>query len=374
MREFLPPLATYERERLKESIVAHGVKHPILVLKDGRIIDGHHRWEIAEELHISCPHSEPLDLSDDDAFALGVSLNLDRRHLTFEQIKEIREKQKPIYFELRRQGKTQQEVAKLLNVPRPTLARWENDNTTNVQMNNSCNDEMPDLRLSIPKQEYKKIADKYKEGKSQTEIATEYKISQQRVSKVIKIVAARENGPEQTETPPFPNKKYRCLVIDPPWPVQKIEREERPNQGQELDYPTWTLEKISELPIDELVNSDGCHVYLWVTHRFLPEGLKLFEKWNVKYQCVLTWVKPSGMTPFSWMYNTEHVLFGHIGSLELLKKGLKLSFEAQVERHSEKPDVFYKKVREASPEPRLELFTRKSHEGFEPWGNEVENV
>jgi len=81
---------------------------------------------------------------------------------------------------------------------------------------------------------------------------------------------------KSTDTPPFPKQKHRCLIIDPPWPVKKIEREERPNQGLELDYPTMTLEDIAKLPIADLANSDGCHVYLWVTHKYLPEGLRLF--------------------------------------------------------------------------------------------------
>jgi N6-adenosine-specific RNA methylase IME4 len=133
-----------------------------------------------------------------------------------------------------------------------------------------------------------------------------------------------------------------------------------------------TLEEISNLPIIDLADREGCHVYLWTTHKFLPDAFDLFLKWGIKYECLMTWVKNVGFTPFSWMYNTEHVLFGRIGSLKLTRLGMKLSFEASVTRHSEKPDIFYERVREASPEPRLEMFTRKVHEGFKPWGNEID--
>jgi len=176
---------------------------------------------------------------------------------------------------------------------------------------------------------------------------------------------------------PLPEGKYRCLVIDPPWPMQKIEREVRPNQFKELDYPTMTLEEIVDLPIPKLADEGGCHIYLWVTHKFLPDGLALFDKWGVIYQCVLTWVKNVGFSPYSWMYSTEHVLFGRIGSLELLKLGkrldfnIKLDFNADVREHSRKPEVFYARVLDVSPEPRLDMFSREKHEGFIPWGNEV---
>lgn len=168
-----------------------------------------------------------------------------------------------------------------------------------------------------------------------------------------------------------PTGQYRAIVIDPPWPMEKIEREVRPNQGPMLDYPTMSLEAIEKLPVGGLAYPDGCHVYLWVTHRFLPDGLRLFDAWGVRYQCTMTWVKNVGITPYSWMYDTEHVLFGRVGSLQLDQLGLRLSFSAPVTRHSAKPDVFYERVVAASPGPRLEMFARTAREGFKPWGNEV---
>ena len=85
----------------------------------------------------------------------------------------------------------------------------------------------------------------------------------------------------------------------------------------------------------------------------------------------MTWNKNVGITPFSWMYDTEHVLFGRIGSLNLLKNGLRLSFSAKVTKHSAKPDVFYERVIEASPGQRLEMFARQQREDFDAWGNEA---
>lgn len=185
--------------------------------------------------------------------------------------------------------------------------------------------------------------------------------------------AARLIAPEPAFTPAIPSGRYRCIVIDPPWPIVKIERAERPNQGDTLDYPTMSLEAITALPIADLAEPDGCHMYLWTTHKFLPDALAMFAAWGARYQCLMTWVKPTGMTPYSWMYNTEHVLFGRIGNLDLERMGLKLAFDAPVIRHSQKPDVFYERVIAASPGPRLEMFARQNRPGFDVWGNEVSN-
>ncbi len=174
-----------------------------------------------------------------------------------------------------------------------------------------------------------------------------------------------------TTTPPLPKGDYRCIVIDPPWPVQKIIREVRPNQTEALDYPTMPVEKIDELCGKVLKAHTSTHVYLWTTHRFLPDAFELFKSWDVNYECLMSWVKNVGPTPFSWMYDTEHVLFGRRGSLPLLRNGLRLSFSAKATGHSIKPEIFYERVCEASPGPRLAMFERTQREGFEVWGDEL---
>ena len=201
----------------------------------------------------------------------------------------------------------------------------------------------------------------------------------------LKAELSKARSHELLEENPLPTDKYRCIVIDPPWPVEKISRDVRPNQTSDisrggekitldtsLDYPTMTLEAIEELPVGELAGPD-CHLYLWVTQKFLPVGIELLQQWAFDYQCLMTWVKPTGFTPFSWMYNTEHVLFARRGSLPLATLGQKLSFEAGVKKgeHSRKPDVFYERVLAASPKKRLEMFARGQRDGFDVWGNEA---
>lgn len=205
------------------------------------------------------------------------------------------------------------------------------------------------------------------------ELAVEKELPVSKLRGVIKedkrAVEAKRRA--QAAETPMPQGKYRCIVIDPPYPMQKIEREERPNQGTYLDYPTMEMEDICNLPIGDLADETGCHLYAWTTQKFLPFTLELIQTWGFRYQCVMTWVKPTGMTPYSWMYNTELVVFARIGNLPLLRNGLKLSFEAPSNGHSVKPDVFYERVLAASPEPRLEMFSRRLRDGFSGWGNEA---
>jgi hypothetical protein len=48
-----------------------------------------------------------------------------------------------------------------------------------------------------------------------------------------------------------PRETFETIVIDPPWPMTKIKREVRPNQG-EFDYPTTSETELAFNPFGPL--------------------------------------------------------------------------------------------------------------------------
>lgn len=173
-------------------------------------------------------------------------------------------------------------------------------------------------------------------------------------------------APSLIEQPAPPTGLYSCIVIDPPWEMQKIDRDVRPKQ-KAFDYPPMSEDELAALTLPA---ADNCHLYLWTTHKHLPVALNLAGLWGFKYECMMTWVKNVGFTPYSWMRSTEHVLFCRKGNLSLLELGRRLDFPGKVREHSRKPDEFYKLVCEVSPGPRIDMFARGPHEGFDLWGAE----
>jgi predicted transcriptional regulator len=84
----LRPLNEGELAGLRTSVERTGyVVAPIQVLPNGRIIDGHHRWRLARELDVPCPH-QIVDLPEEEAYQLAVDLNTERRQLTAEERRE----------------------------------------------------------------------------------------------------------------------------------------------------------------------------------------------------------------------------------------------------------------------------------------------
>ena len=353
----VPDMRPDEWRSFFDDVVQRGIVVPLDVLPDGTILDGRHRYRAAMELGLAEVPTRVVTPDDPEAYMIQAAVL--RRHLTDDQ---------RAVLALRWQKQASAEAQSAAGI-RANEVRWCLSDSHDVCESDKSRDTRAEAAtmfgVSRRKVDYaRRLAE---DAPDLLESVADGDVP------LVKAVqeAARRQEPAPAIPPVLPDGTYRCIVIDPPWPMQKIEREERPMQGRTLDYPIMSLDDIAALPIPDLADPAGCHIYLWVTHKYLPDGLRLFETWGVRYQCVLTWVKPTGITPYSWMYNTEHVLFGRIGSLQLERLGLKLAFEAPVIRHSEKPAVFYERVITASPGPRLEMFARQAREGFAVWGDEI---
>lgn len=163
--------------------------------------------------------------------------------------------------------------------------------------------------------------------------------------------------------------EYDVIVIDPPWPMKKIERDVRPNQYG-FDYKEMSISEITGLKIPAAKNA---HIFLWTTQKYLPIGFQILNGWNVRYVCTFTWHKPGGFQPVGLpQYNCEFVLYGRMGTPEFYStKAFPVCFDAPRGRHSEKPDEFYSMIKNATHGKRLNMFARKERDGFDSWGDEA---
>lgn len=172
-----------------------------------------------------------------------------------------------------------------------------------------------------------------------------------------------------------PGKKYQTIYADPPWleagggAVYK--------RGADRHYPLMKTKDIIALPVSSFTDTN-CHLYLWVTNNFLPDGLKVMEAWGFEYKTMITWAKDRIGIGQYFRGQSEHCLFGVKGVLPYKVIDGKRAqgttvFNAVRGEHSVKPIEMRQMIERVSYEPRLEMFARVKTEGWDTWGNEVEN-
>ena len=334
-----PMMTDAEFEQLKDDIVLNGQLDPV-VLYEGKILDGRNRWKVCTELGLVINYDQ---YRGNNPLSFVISKNLHRRHLNETQravvasrIANMRQGERtdlvPIDIKLSMGG-----ASKLLNIGRNTVARVK-----------EVERKAPEL---IPQME-------------RGEMTVNQAITQ---IKKAEVIANLENI-ETIEAKQIEGV-YDVIVIDPPWPMKKIERDVAPNQV-EFDYPTMTEQELRNL---EIPYADNAHVWLWTTHKFLPLAIDLLEDWGLKYVCTFVWHKPGGFQPFGLpQYNAEFALYARHGTPEFIDtKSFNVCFTAPRGAHSEKPQEFYNVVNRVTAGRRLDMFNRRAIEGFDTWGKEA---
>lgn len=173
----------------------------------------------------------------------------------------------------------------------------------------------------------------------------------------------------------FPDKKYKTIYADPPWMETgggKIKR------GADAHYPLMKTKDIVALPVKDLIDPEGCHLYLWTTNNFLPDALEVVKAWGFEYITMITWIKDKQGLGQYYRGMTEHCIFATTKNrlpYKLSEDGKRMQgvtgFYAPKEEHSRKPEFMRQMIEKVSYAPRIELFAREQIEGWDSWGNEV---
>jgi N6-adenosine-specific RNA methylase IME4 len=182
--------------------------------------------------------------------------------------------------------------------------------------------------------------------------------------------------------------KYKIIYADPAWNYNSRNNlKTKFGGGAMKHYPTMDLKEIKNIPVKEMSDKNSV-LFLWVTFPKLKEGLEVMEAWGFEYKTLgFSWHKTNkdgslffGVGSYS-KSNCEVCLFGTKGNVGIKEAENKLwvkshkvssAINAPRERHSKKPDEIRKRIVELFGDiPRIELFARQRHAGWDAWGNEI---
>jgi len=178
-------------------------------------------------------------------------------------------------------------------------------------------------------------------------------------------------------------KNYRVLTVD-----QIARFLDDAENGFERDPQTGRA-----IPLRHYLAPD-CRLFLWRVASMQQEALDVMKAWGFTLKTEVVWAKVSkGPGPVfdaeelgdedklhfgmgrTLRASHETCLIGQMGRPERLSASIRSLFFAPYERHSSKPEVFYRQIVEkVSPGPYVELFARTQREGWLCLGDEVAPV
>lgn len=174
-------------------------------------------------------------------------------------------------------------------------------------------------------------------------------------------------------------KKYKIIYADPPWSY--VDKAAAGNRGASFKYPTQSKEWLESLNVKDIADKD-CVLFLWVTMPKLNECFDLIEAWGFEYKTVaFTWVKRNKLSP-SWFWgmgrwtraNAEVCLLATKGSPKRVSAAVHSVIDTPIQKHSQKPAVVRERILQLmGGVERVELFAREKVEGWDVWGNELDN-
>jgi N6-adenosine-specific RNA methylase IME4 len=339
-------------DALAADIAQHGQRQCI-TLYEGMILDGRGIDESCRRANVTARY-ETFEGSHNDALAFLISRNLARRHLSDEQQAMIAATMvtSGVGFNQTSEGMPIGGAASLLNVASRTVARYR------------------DFLKAFPD-----LANAVAAGKISFATAQHLaKLSQQEQIAVLSldgtkgVLAAEATRAlkisNENKHIIMPEGRYPVIVADPPSPVTKA-----PYQTMNLK----TLERTLREQVEGKA-ADDCMVFLRATQANRSALEAMVTGWGWRLRELMVWHKKSGRKhPDRMMQNCEFVIVAEKGNPRFTNtKQFFQCFEGKSRSHSEKPDEFFEMIRRVTAGPRLELYARKPHEGFEPHGNEVE--
>jgi len=168
--------------------------------------------------------------------------------------------------------------------------------------------------------------------------------------------------------------KYKTIVIDFPWSVKNnLTNTKYYRTGKPMPYKMMSDEEILNFPINNFVEEQG-DLFLWTITSKIPFCFELLKKWGFKYMDFIAWDKEIGV-PVNGIYRrAEWIIYAYKKKMGINKSGkfIQTIIREKRGKHSSKPNSFYKIIKNNTQEPRIDIFARKRHQGFDAWGDEVE--
>ena len=343
--DLLPPLGNTELEALRSDIARRRCVLVAVVIDDARnVIDGANRVRIAAELGITeVPVEIRAGLTEAEKRELAEDLNLHRRHLTRQQIRDFiatRLARAPeqsnnavatrlgvddkTVASVRRQLETTSEIPKLDKTigadgkarmaRRPTVVRG-----VGLAQAGQLADQLSEIEAAA-------IADPSRHAGLLDVVNRTGRVR----AAHRKLTVSRRAIAIANEPPPLPDGPFRVIVVDPPW---RYALRADDTSHRSAPYPDMSVEEICDVAIPALAHDDAI-LWLWVTNAHMRDAYAVLDAWGFDAKTILTWAKDRiGLG--DWLRGqTEHCIMAVRGQPIVTLTNQSTLLRAPVREHS----------------------------------------
>lgn len=175
----------------------------------------------------------------------------------------------------------------------------------------------------------------------------------------------------------LPEGRFGAVLADPPWAFSTWTPKGL-GRSPQRHYPCMSLSEIAALPVSDLA-ADDCALFMWATFPMLPQALVLMAKWGFVYKSGGAWAK-RGKSDAGWAFGNGYIfrgaaellLVGTRGQPKWRSRSERNLWVAPIQEHSRKPDAIHEMIERTAAAPFVELFGRRSRNGWTVWGNDRE--
>jgi N6-adenosine-specific RNA methylase IME4 len=362
-----PEMQPEEFERIRSNLFANGYdkRYPIWLF-EGEIIDGWNRYRACEALGIE-PHVQHFQGSAIDAMQLVIRSN-DRRDLNSSQRAAIAVEAEEVVAMLKAEAKAKQaefhgnqyKSAVVEKIPQVQSNPEQNKVRTQLAETFGTNPRYVSDAARLKEQNPEAFKQVLTGAKTISEVKKEEKVRERK-----ELIEKQVKDIEEGKLPEL-SGVYDIVSIDPPWPYG---REYDPEGSRAANpYPEMSIEQISQIELP--VSSDSV-LFLWTTHRFLPDSFELMKGWGFEYKATMVWNKQKiGMGAWFRM-QCEFCLVGVKGKPFWQNTRYNEVINEPRREHSRKPDGFFDLVNEICTGRKLEYFSREARPGWDIFGNDT---
>ena len=356
-----PEMSKEHFNNLKNDIIVNGYDKtfPVYLYED-KIIDGWNRYKACKELNIE-PNFKEFKGDKKEAVVFILRTN-NRRDLTPYQRSIIALEYAPYFEEKAKErmlsgnpsqtfdkGRADEKIGDVAQVSHETIRKVK----------------------KIQEKATEEIKAKLRTG--EVSINAAYKEIKKEEKKEERINIIKEQI-EDIESGKVPELKglYNVISIDPAWNYEgenkNITSYDANGRRVANPYPEMSTQEIKDIKLP-LMNDSV--VFLWTTHKFLPDAFDILKNWNLDYKATLVWNKEKiGMGAWFRM-QCEFCLVGIKGKPYWDNTTYRDIINEPRRQHSRKPDAFFDMVDKITLGRKLEYFSREKREGWDVFGNDV---